>query len=332
MPDTPTDFRALVIDQTDGASATALTRLPMDALMEGDTLVRVSHSSLNYKDGLALTGRAPVVRRFPMVPGIDMAGEVLETSDPSLKPGDRVILNGWGTGETHLGGLAELSRVPGSWLIPQPKGFTPAEAMAIGTAGYTAALCVLALEAGGVTPDKGPVLVTGAAGGVGSVAVSLLAEADFHVFASTGRPEETAYLKSLGAAEILPRDELAKPGKPLGKERWAGAVDVVGSVTLANVLAMTKYGGTVAACGLAGGMDLPASVAPFILRNVTLKGVDSVMTPRADRLAAWDLLDRKLDRTRLASLTTEIPLDRAEAMAPQILDGQVRGRIVVRIA
>ena len=331
MPENAPTFRALVIDQIDGARDVCLRQFANNALMEGDTLVRVSHSSLNYKDGLALTGRAPVVRRFPMIPGIDMAGEVVETSNLSLKPGDRVILNGWGTGETHLGGLGEMSRVPGSWLIPQPEGFSPAEAMAIGTAGYTAALCVLALEAGGFTSDKGPVLVTGAAGGVGSVAVSLLAASGFHVIAATGRPEETEYLKSLGAAEILPREELSKPGKPLGKERWAGAVDVVGSVTLANVLAMTKYGGIVAACGLAGGMDLPASVAPFILRNVTLAGVDSVMAPREKRLAAWDLLDRKLDRKRLADLTTEITLDEAEAVAAEILDGRIRGRVVVKI-
>ena len=324
-------FKAVVIDNVDSVRSVTLRDFPESALMEGDTLVRVTHSSLNYKDGLALTGRSPVVRRYPMVPGIDMAGIVESTTDARFKTGDAVILNGWGTGESHLGAFAEYARVPAKWLIPQPKGFSAAEAMAIGTAGYTAALCVLALERAGVDPQHGPVLVTGAAGGVGSVAISLLAAAGWHVVASTGREEEADYLTKLGAAEIISRHELSMPGKPLAKERWACAVDVVGSTTLSNVLAMTKYGGAVAACGLASGMDLPASVAPFILRNISLLGIDSVMTPLAQRLRAWERLDQSLDRAALAGMTTTISLSETMEAGAAILDGRIRGRVVVDI-
>jgi len=277
-------FKAVVVTKGDSGTTASLGRFDEADLMEGDVTVRVSHSTLNYKDGLALTGKAPVVRRFPMIPGIDFAGTVETSTHPDFKPGDQVILNGWGTGETHLGAYAEKTRVKGDWLVPLPAGLSPAEAMAIGTAGYTAMLCIMALQRHGITADRGPIVVTGAAGGVGSVATALLARAGYHVVASTGRPQEADYLKSLGAAEIIDRAELSAPGRPLGKERWAGGVDSVGSHTLANVLAMTRYGGAVAACGLAQGMDLPASVAPFILRGVSLLGVDSVMAPKALRL------------------------------------------------
>jgi acrylyl-CoA reductase (NADPH) len=300
-------------------------------LMDGDVTVRVTHSTVNYKDGLALTGKAPVVRRFPMIPGIDFAGMVESSSHPEYRAGDAVVLNGWGTGETHLGAYAEKSRVRGDWLVKLPDGLTAADAMAIGTAGYTAMLCLMALERHGLGPERGPALVTGAAGGVGSVAVALLARKGWHVVASTGRPEEAAYLKGLGAAEILPRSELAEPGRPLGKERWAAAIDTVGSTTLANALAMCRYGGAVAACGLAGGMDLPASVAPFILRNVALLGVDSVMAPRPLRQEAWARLARELDRDKLAAMTATIPLNRVIQAGHDILAGKVRGRIVVEI-
>ena len=299
--------------------------------MDGDVTVRVSHSTLNYKDGLALTGRAPVVRRFPMVPGIDFAGVVETSSHPDWKPGDAVILNGWGTGETHLGAYAQKSRVRGDWLVPLPKGMTPAQAMTIGTAGYTAMLSVLALERFGAAPSQGPIVVTGAAGGVGSVATAILARLGWHVIASTGRLEESDYLKGLGAGEIIDRNELSGPAKPLAKERWAAAVDAVGSHTLANVLSMTKYGGAVAACGLAQGMDLPSSVAPFILRSVSLLGIDSVMAPKARRLAAWERLARDLDHRKLEAITTTIPLERVFDLGLAIIDGKVRGRVVVEI-
>jgi len=266
----------------------------------------VSHSTLNYKDGLAITGRSPVVRQFPMVPGIDLAGTVEASEHPDWTPGDAVVLNGWGVGETHWGGLAQRARLKGDWLVPLPAAFTPAQAMAIGTAGYTAMLCVMALERHGVRPEQGEVLVTGAAGGVGSVAVALLSRLGYTVAAVTGRPHEADYLRELGASTVLDRAEFASPGKPLAKERWAGAVDTVGSHTLANVCAQMRYRGTVAACGLAGGMDLPATVAPFILRGVTLAGVDSVMCPREDRLAAWTRLARDLDPALLARMTREI--------------------------
>lgn len=325
-------FKAIVIDQIDGGRTVAARQFDESELMDGDTLVRVTHSSLNYKDGLAITGRAPVVRRYPMIPGIDLAGVVESSTDPSLSVGDRVILNGWGTGETHLGAYAEKAQVWGKWLIHQPSAFTAAEAMAIGTAGYTASLCVLALEKAGVAPSHGPVLVTGAAGGVGSVAVALLASAGWTVVASTGRPTETDYLKRLGASEIISRDELNGPIKPLAKERWAAAIDAVGSSTLANVLSMTKYGGAVAACGLAGGMDLPTTVAPFILRGVSLVGIDSVMAPREQRLRAWARLERDLDRSILSQMTSKIALAGVIPAANAIVEGLVRGRVVVEVA
>ena len=325
-------FRAVVIDKGEGGQTVALKDFDEADLMDGDVTVRVSHSTLNYKDGLALTGKAPVVRRFPMIPGIDFAGTVESSSHPDFKPGDAVVLNGWGTGETHLGAYGEKARVKGEWLVPLPQGLTPEQAMAVGTAGYTAMLSLLALEKHGLTPDRGPAIVTGAAGGVGSVATALLAAAGWHVIASTGRPQEADYLKGLGAAEIIDRAELSAPAKPLAKERWAAGIDSVGSQTLANLLAMTKYRGAVAACGLAGGMDLPTSVAPFILRGVSLLGIDSVMAPKALRLEAWARLARDLDPAKLAAMTTVIPLDRVIEAGKDILAGKTRGRVVVAVA
>ena len=324
-------FKGLQLTKGDKGIAAAWTDLTEADLMDGDVTVRISHSTLNYKDGLAIAGKAPVVRRWPMIPGIDFAGEVTASTNPAWKVGDAVILNGWGVGETHLGGYAQVARVKGEWLVPRPAAFTPARAMAIGTAGYTAMLCVLALEHNGITPDRGPVLVTGASGGVGSVAVALLAKLGYTVIASTGRPAEADYLKGIGASEIIDRAELAGPARPLGKERWAGAVDAVGSHTLANVISMTKYGGCVAACGLAQGLDLPASVAPFILRGVTLAGIDSVMAPQAKRLEAWQRLARDLDIAKLDAVTMTRPVTDAIALAPEILAGQVRGRVVFEI-
>jgi acrylyl-CoA reductase (NADPH) len=323
-------MRAIVVRKSDTGQSVTLEDFPEQELMDGDVTVRVSHSTLNYKDGLAITG-SPVVRRFPMIPGIDFAGTVETSSHADFKPGDRVLLNGWGTGETHLGAFAEKTRVKGDWLIHLPEGLEPHEAMAIGTAGYTAMLCLQALETAGLGPDQGPVIVTGAVGGVGSVAVALLAKAGWHVIASTGRESETDYLKSLGASEIISRQELSGPPRALAKERWIAGVDSVGSTTLANVLSMTKYGGAVAACGLAGGMDLPATVAPFILRGVSLLGIDSVMSKKAVRQKAWVRLARDLDRDLLAAMTTTIPLEETIAMASKILAGQVRGRIVVKL-
>ena len=325
-------FKAILIDKTADGQTVENTLVDDADLMAGDTLVRVTHSTVNYKDGLAITGRSPVVRRFPMVPGIDFCGVVEETGDPSFKPGDRVILNGWGVGETHWGGYAAKARVKAEWLVPLPSAFTPAQAMAIGTAGYTAMLAVMALERHGLSPADGPAIVTGAAGGVGSVAVALLSKLGWTVLASTGRPEETAYLRDLGAGTILDRAELSAPGRPLGKERWAAGVDSVGSQTLANVLAQTQAEGAIAACGLAGGMDLPASVAPFILRGVSLIGINSVTVPRAKRIAAWDRLARDLDPARLASMTTAVGFDAIVPTAQAIVEGKVRGRIVVEIA
>jgi acrylyl-CoA reductase (NADPH) len=325
-------FKAILITK-DGTTQTAKeTELGLDDLMEGDVTVAVSHSTVNYKDGLAITGRSPVVRKFPMIPGIDLAGVVETSSHPNFKPGDKVLLNGFGLSETHFGGYAELARVKGDWLVPLPKAFSAADAMAIGTAGYTSMLSVLALEDAGVTPAKGPVVVTGAAGGVGSVAVALLAKLGFRVIASTGRPEEEAYLKELGAAEIIPRSELGGDPRPLSKERWAGAVDSVGSKTLANVIAATQYGGAVAACGLAQGLDLPTSVAPFILRGISLHGIESVYMPMPRRLQAWERLARDLDVTKLASMTKTIKLADVPQAAADILAGLVRGRLVVEIA
>lgn len=324
-------FKALVATKGETGTNLAFTDFAEADLMEGDVTVRVTHSTVNYKDGLALTGKAPVVRRWPMIPGIDFSGRV-ETSDHAdFRPGDLVILNGWGTGETHLGAYAQKSRVKGDWLVPLPAGMNPAEAMAIGTAGYTAMLCVLALEKHGLKPADGPVVVTGAAGGVGSVAIALLAKAGWHVIASTGRAEEADYLKGLGAAEIIDRGELSAAGRPLGKERWIAGVDAVGSHTLANVLSMTRYGGAVAACGLAQGMDLPASVAPFILRGVALLGVESVMCPKPRRLEAWARLASDLDRAKLAAMTTTIPLESVIETGKAIVEGKVRGRVVVEV-
>lgn len=326
-----TTFKALIASKGETGTSLAFGDFAEADLMEGDVTVRVTHSTVNYKDGLALTGRAPVVRRWPMIPGIDFAGRVEASDNPAFKPGDLVILNGWGTGETHLGAYAQKSRVKADWLVPLPEGMNPGEAMAIGTAGYTAMLCVLALEKHGLKPADGPVVVTGAAGGVGSVAIALLAKAGWHVIASTGRAEEADYLKGLGAAEIIDRNELSGPGRALGKERWIAGVDAVGSHTLANLLSMTKYGGAIAACGLAQGMDLPASVAPFILRNVALLGVDSVMCPKPRRLEAWARLASDLDRDKLAAMTTTIPLEDVIETGRAILDGKVRGRVVVEV-
>lgn len=324
-------FKALVATKGETGPNLAFTDFAEADLMEGDVTVRVTHSTVNYKDGLAITGKAPVIRRWPMIPGIDFSGRVEISSHPDFKPGDLVILDGWGTGETHLGAYAQKSRVNGDWLVPLPAGMTPADAMAIGTAGYTAMLCVLALEKHGLKPADGPVVVTGAAGGVGSVAIALLAKAGWHVIASTGRAEEADYLKGLGASEIIDRNELSNPGKPLAKERWIAGVDAVGSHTLANLLAMTRYGGAVAACGLAQGMDLPASVAPFILRGVSLLGVDSVMCPKPRRLEAWARLATDLDRDKLAAMTSTIPLESVIETGKAIVEGKVRGRVVVEV-
>ena len=298
---------------------------------EGDVSVRVEWSTLNYKDGLALTGKAPIVRRFPLVPGIDFAGTVLRSAHPAWKPGDQVILNGWGVGETHCGGLAELARVKGDWLVPLPQGISSRQAMAIGTAGYTAMLCVLALEKHGIRPQDGEILVTGANGGVGSVAIAVLAQLGYRVLASTGRMAEAPYLKALGATEIIDRSELSAPGKPLGKERWVGVIDSVGSHTLANACAGTQMFGAVAACGLAGGMDFPATVAPFILRGVTLYGINSVMMPLPQRQLAWQRLASDLDKTKLERMTREIGLKDAVAVGTDLLNGTVRGRVVVDV-
>ncbi len=324
-------FKAILIEKDDQGYRAGLTELDDSALPEGDVTVRVAYSTLNYKDGLAITGRSPVVRKFPMVPGVDLVGTVEHSSHPDYQVGDAVVLNGWGVGETHWGGLAQRARLKGDWLVPLPAAFTPWQAMAIATAGYTAMLCVMALERHGVTPAQGEVVVTGAAGGVGSFAVSLLAKLGYNVAAVTGRPQEADYLKGLGATTVLDRAEFTAPGKPLAKERWAGAVDTVGSHTLANVCAQMKYRGTVAACGLAGGMDFPATVAPFILRGVTLAGVDSVMCPRPDRLQAWQRLATDLDVGHLDAITRTIGLAEALAVAPQLLAGQVRGRVVVDV-
>ncbi len=324
-------FKAIVIEKAEAGQKIGLTDFDETNLMEGDVTVRVEWSTLNYKDGLALTGKAPVVRRFPMIPGIDFAGTVETSIHPEWKAGDKVILNGWGCGETHLGAYGGKARVKGDWLVRLPASMSAREAMAIGTAGYTAMLAVMALERHGVTPTSGPVVVTGAAGGVGSVAVAILAHRGFQVTASTGRPEEADYLKNLGATEIIERKELAGPARPLAKERFAGGVDAVGSTTLANVLSMTRYGGAVAACGLAGGMDLPTSVAPFILRSVSLLGIDSVMRPKADRQMAWRRLESDLERGKLADMTTEIGLAEVIEAARNIVEGRVRGRIVVKI-
>ena len=324
-------FKAIVISKSGDAQQCAVRDVDAAELPDGDVTLKVDYSTVNYKDGLAITGKAPVVRKFPMVPGIDGAGTVTASSHAQFKAGDHVILNGWGVGESHWGCLAQQARLKGDWLIKRPAQFTARQAMAIGTAGYTAMLCVLALEQHGVTPGDGEVLVTGAAGGVGSVAIALLAKLGYRVVASTGRQNEAEYLKSLGAAEIIDRATLAAPGKPLAKERWAGAVDTVGSHTLANICASMRYRGAVAACGLAGGMDFPSSVAPFILRGVTLAGIDSVMAPRALRVEAWNRLARDLDPARLDAITREIALAEAIPAAAEILAGKIRGRLVVNV-
>jgi len=324
-------FKAIVIEKADSGQTVALKDFDEANLMEGDVDVAVEWSTVNYKDGLAVTGKAPVVRRWPMIAGVDLAGTVEKSSNPEWKPGDKVILNGWGLGETHLGAYAEQARVKGDWLVRLPSTMSTRDAMAIGTAGYTAMLAVMALEKHGLTPKSGPLVVTGAAGGVGSVAIAVLAKLGFDVTASTGRPEEADYLKRLGAKEIIERKELGGTPRPLAKERWAGGIDSVGSATLANVLSMIRYRGAVAACGLAGGMDLPASVAPFILRGVSLLGIDSVYRPRPDRDAAWRRLETDLDRAKLNEMTAEIGLSDVMEAGRLIVDGRVRGRIVVKI-
>ncbi len=324
-------FKAIRVDKAEKATAVALTQFDEAELMEGDVTVRVEWSTLNYKDGLAVTGKAPVVRRFPMIAGIDLAGTVEQSSHPQWKTGDKVICTGWGMGETHLGAYAEKARVKGDWLVRLPAGMSTRDAMAIGTAGFTAMLAVLALEKHGLSPKDGAMIVSGAAGGVGSVATAVLSKLGYHVIASTGRMSEAAYLKDLGAAEVIDRSELSGPAKPLAKERWAGGVDSVGSTTLANILSMTKYRGAIAACGLAAGMDLPSSVAPFILRSVCLLGIDSVMCPIELRQVAWSRLASDLDPGKLIEITYEIGIDEVIAAGAKILAGEVRGRIVVKI-
>jgi acrylyl-CoA reductase (NADPH) len=324
-------FKTIVVDKAESGQTARLADFDELELMEGDVTVGVEYSTLNYKDGLALTGKAPVVRRFPMIAGIDFAGTVQSSSHPGWKPGDKVILNGWGLGETHLGGYAQKARVKGDWLVRLPQSMSTRQAMAIGTAGYTAMLAVMALERAGVAAARGAVIVTGAAGGVGSVAIALLAKLGYTVIASTGRPAESDYLKGLGATEVIERKELTGPVRPLGKERWAGGIDAVGSTTLANVLSMTRYGGAVAACGLAGGTDLPTSVAPFILRGVSLIGIDSVMCPLAMRQQAWGRLETDLDQAKIAAMTAEIGLGEVVDAGARVVAGEVRGRIVVKV-
>jgi len=324
-------FKALLIEKDDAGYRAAVKDVDDGVLGAGEVTVRVAYSTINFKDGLAITGRSPVVRRFPLVAGIDFAGTVEASDDARFKPGDHVLLNGWGVGESHSGGLAQRARVKADWLLPVPAPLSDRQAMAIGTAGYTAMLCVMALQRHGIAPGAGDILVTGASGGVGSVAISLLARLGYRVVASTGRLQEAEFLRSLGAADVVSRDEFSSPGKPLAKERFAGVVDAVGSHTLANACAATRYGGAVAACGLAQGMDFPGSVAPFILRGVTLYGIDSVMAPMAVRQAAWAQLASTMDLARLDALTTEVGLSQAVAQGPEILAGRVRGRLVVNV-
>lgn len=324
-------FRALMVTKTDDGQPVELKDITDADLMDGDVTVAVSHSTVNYKDGLAITGSAPILRASPMIPGIDFAGEVTSSEHADWKPGDKVVLNGFGVGEGHSGGYAQRARVNGDWLVKRPDTFSAEDAMAIGTAGYTAMLCVLALEKHGIGPKDGDILVTGANGGVGSVAIALLAKLGYRPLASTGRPEEAEYLKGLGAVDVIDRKEFSEAGRPLGKERWAGVVDSVGSTTLANVIAQTKYGGAVAACGLAGGMDLPATVYPFILRGITLAGIDSVMAPRGVREEAWSRLAKDLDLDKLKAMTNTIGLGGVEAAAADIMAGKIRGRLVVDV-
>jgi acrylyl-CoA reductase (NADPH) len=324
-------FKGILIEKDDSGYRAGLREIDETGLPAGNVVVRVHYSTLNYKDALAITGKGPVVRHFPMVPGIDLVGAVEESSHADCRIGDMVVLNGWGVGETHWGGLAEMARLNGDWLVPLPATITAYQAMAVGTAGFTAMLCVLALEQNGVTPDRGEVLVTGANGGVGGIAIALLSKLGYRVVAVTGRPGEADYIKYLGAVEVLGRDGFSSPGKPLGKERWAGAVDVVGAHVLANVCATTRYGGTVAACGLAGGMEFPATVAPFILRGVTLAGIDSVMCPRNRRLEVWRRLGQDLDFDKLNMMTKKIGLSETLDYANHLLLGKLRGRVVVAV-
>lgn len=324
-------FQGIVIDRHETGQQARLQTLDDAQLPAGNVTIRVGYSTLNYKDGLAITGKSPVVRKFPMVPGIDLVGEVEASTHPDYRPGDRVVLNGWGVGETHWGGLAQKARVDGDWLVPLPSAFSPQQATAIGTAGYTAMLCVMALERHGVRPNDGEIVVTGAAGGVGSVATAILTKLGYRVVAVTGRPADADYLRQLGASEILDRSQFSEPGKPLGKERWAGAVDVAGSHVLANVCATTRYRGVVTACGLAAGMDFPATVAPFILRGITLVGIDSVMCPRAERLEAWRRLASDLDVEKLGAISHQVGLGDAIALAGELINGKVRGRVVVDV-
>ncbi|MBA6338439.1 oxidoreductase [Colwellia sp. BRX8-7] len=325
-------FKGILIEKDDQGYRATVKDIDDNLLPEGDVTVKVSHSTLNYKDALAITGKGPVVRQFPMVPGIDLVGTVEHTESDKFEVGDSVLLNGFGVGEMHCGGLAEKARLKSEWLIPLPKAFTPRQAMAIGTAGYTAMLCVIALEKNGVTPDKGEILVTGANGGVGSFSIAILAKLGYTVVASTGRVDQVKYLEKLGASAVIDRETLSQPGRPMTKERWAGAIDSVGSHTLANVCASMKYGGTVAACGLAQGIDFPASVAPFILRGITLAGIDSVMRPLADRIEAWQRLADILDPDIFEDISTDITLVEAVDVASDLMAGKVRGRVVVNIS
>jgi acrylyl-CoA reductase (NADPH) len=326
-----TTFRALLVSKTETGQSHAITQMSEDDLMPGDVTIKVSHSSVNYKDGLAITGTSPIIRKYPLIPGIDIAGMVVKSTHPEFKVGDQVVHGGWGVGESHHGGYAEMARVNGDWLVPLPKAFTASDAMAVGVAGYTAMLCVMALEEQGVKPDQGEILVTGAAGGVGSVSIVLLAKLGFNVVASTGRMEEEAFLISLGATTVVNRAEFNTPVKPLAKTRWAGAIDSVGSTTLANVLSQVMPEGAVAACGLAQGTDLPTSVMPFILRGVRLIGVNSVTTPQPRRRAAWARLERDLDLKKLHALTTHVNLEDVPRIAADIVEGKVRGRVVVNL-
>ena len=323
-------FKAILVSRDeDKKQSVDVVEVTEDDLMDGDVTVRVDATTVNYKDGLAITGKSPVVRHWPMVPGIDLVGTVLKSDSPTFAEGDQVLLNGFGVGETHWGAYAGKARLSANWLIPMPKGLTPVQAMGVGTAGYTAMLSIMALEKAGIEPSSGPIVVTGANGGVGSVAIAILAKLGYHVIASTGRPEESDFLKDLGAAEIIDRKELSEPGRPLGKERWIGGVDAVGSYTLANVLAQTSYGGAVTACGLAQGFDLPATVMPFILRGISLLGIDSVMQPKEKRVEAWERIASDLDVEKLEKITTVIGFDDIIPTAKSIIEGKVRGRVAV---
>ena len=325
-------FRALMIEKEEDTQTVKMVDIEDNDLMEGNVLVNVTHSTLNYKDGLAITGASPVVRSFPMIPGIDFSGIVLSSEDNKFSEGDRVVLNGYGLSESHFGGYSERARVKSEHLLKLPENISNKQAMAIGTAGYTAMLCVLAIEDHGINPDDGIILVSGASGGVGSVAISLLSDLGYNVEASTGRLEETPYLNTLGAKTVIDRSELSEPSRPLGKERWAGAIDSVGSTTLANILAQVSYGGAVSACGLAQGMDLPSTVMPFILRGVSLLGIDSVMAPMQLRERAWKRLSENININKLEEMTIDASLDQVEGLANEILQGKVRGRVIVNIS